>query len=109
MINNNQGNQPPQKINIQIQPDKINAIYSNAFSITRSAFDITFDFGQQIPQLNNMVNIFSRVTMSPQHAKMFLSSLENCIKDFERQFGPINFTSQMKKELEDKGIGFQPK
>ena len=95
------------ELNFQIQPDKINAITSDFFGVTRSAFNFTLDFGQQVTQLN-MISIFSRVTFSPQHAKQLSNLLNDSIKEYEKEFGEIKLTEAMKEELKKQGLGFKP-
>ena len=94
-------------INIQIQPDKINAVYTDAFSITRSLANFTLDLGQQVPQLN-MVNIFSRVAFSPQHAKQLSGLINDAIKEYEKEFGEIKITPEMREDFLKQGMGFKP-
>jgi hypothetical protein len=96
-----------EKINIQIQPDKINAIFADAFGVTRSSFNFTIDLGQNIPQLG-MINVFSRISLTPEHAKQLQQLLDSQIKLYEKDFGVINITAQMKEEIAKGGLGFRP-
>jgi hypothetical protein len=96
-----------EKINIQIQPDKINAVFADAFGVTRSPFNFTIDLGQNIPQLN-IINVFSRISLTPQHTKQLQQLLSEQIKIYEKDFGEINITAQMKEEIAKGGLGFRP-
>jgi hypothetical protein len=46
--------------------------------------------------------VYARIVMTPAHAKMLLKALEDNIRKFEEQFGPIKILGK-----DDKGIGFQ--
>lgn len=95
------------QININIDPDKIEAKYCDQAFISHNPFGFTIDFAQQIPQLNT-IKIFSRVAMSPQHAKAFLEVFAENIKTYEKTFGSIELTKQMKDHAKpQKPIGFQ--
>ena len=94
------------QININIDPDKIEAKYSDQAMISHNPFGFTIDFAQQIPQMN-MIKILSRIAMSPGHAKAFSEVLSENIKTFEKNYGNIELTKQMKEEVSSqKKIGF---
>jgi hypothetical protein len=95
------------KVNINIDPEKIESKYSDAAFINMNAFGITLDFGQQLPQLNSL-KIFDRISMSPQHAKVFSQILVENIKQYEERFGKIEISQQARKEAQEIGFKFDP-
>lgn len=94
-------------ININVDQDKIEAKFCDQVLMNNSAFGMTFDFIQQIPQMNT-ARVLSRIAMSPQHAKVFSDILAKGVKEYEEKFGEIKLTPSMKDEAEKK-IGFQKK
>ena len=97
-----------QQINVNIDPDKVDAKYSDQIFINTNPFGFVFDFAQAIPQMN-MIKILSRVAMSPEHAKAFANALNNVLKQYEAQNGDIKLTQEMKDETGKGQIGFNIK
>lgn len=95
-----------QQIQVNIDPDKIEAKFCDQVMMNTTPFGITFDFLQQIPQMKS-TRVLSRIAMSPQHAKIFSEILTNSLKEYESNFGEIQLTSKMKNEGK-KTIGFHP-
>ncbi len=96
-----------QKININIDPDKIESKYTDAAFVNVNAFGFNIDFGQQLPQMNSL-KILSRISMSPQHAKIFSQIMTGNVKHYEEKFGKIEISPQVQKEAEkSQGIGFK--
>lgn len=95
------------KININIDPDKIESKYTDAAFVGINAFGFNFDFGQQLPQMNSL-KILSRISMSPQHAKIFSQILDHNVAQYEERFGRIEINQQTQKEVEkSQSIGFK--
>jgi hypothetical protein len=99
---------PEQQINVNIDPDKIEAKYSDQAFINSNPFGFVFDFAQSIPQMN-MIKILGRIGMSPEHAKAFANALVQTIKAHEDKFGEIKLTQAMKDETGKGQIGFNVK
>jgi hypothetical protein len=74
--------QPP-RINIELGEKEAEGIYANLALISHSPSEII------------------RIIMTPPHAKMLHKALEENIKKFENQFGPIKLHGK-----EQKNIGF---
>ena len=88
MEENNQ-NQQPQGLQIELKPEIGVGVYANLALITHSSSDFVLDFtcllpGMQQPQVR------SRVVMAPEHAKRLLMALNDNIQKYEQQFGKIN-------------------
>jgi hypothetical protein len=84
----NQQKPPQQQINIELPPDQAEGTYSNLAIITHSAAEFVIDFTRILPGVPK-TKVYSRVIMTPQHAKSLLKALEDNIKKFESQHGEI--------------------
>jgi len=96
-----------EQVQVNIDPDKIEAKYCDQTLISHNAFGFTMDFAQQIPQMK-MIKILARVAMSPEHAKAFLGAITDNIEKYEAQFGEIQLSKKMRDQaLNPSKIGFQ--
>ena len=93
------------QIQVNIDKDKIESKYSDLVFVSTNPMGLTFDFGQNIPQMK-IIKVIQRISMSPQHAKAFLNLLKQNIDNYEKQFGSINITSAMQEQV-NKDIGFK--
>jgi hypothetical protein len=92
-----------QRINVELGEKESEGIYSNLALISHSPSEFIVDFARVMPGVQK-TRVYARIVMTPAHAKMLLSALEENIKKFEGQFGVIKIFG---KEEKDKGIGFQ--
>lgn len=99
----NQTKPPQQQINIELPPDQAEGIYSNLAIITHSAAEFVIDFTRILPGVPK-TKVYSRIIMTPQHAKSLLKALEDNIKKFEEQNGEIKLAGGMDR---NKAFGFQ--
>jgi hypothetical protein len=93
-------NQNQQQINIELDEQIAEGIYSNLAVINHSASEFVVDFICLMPGLPK-AKVKSRIVLTPQHAKRLISALaENVhrfeqahgeIKDFEQPQMPISF------------------
>jgi hypothetical protein len=90
------------QINVKLDEQIGEGVYSNFFMITNSTSEFVLDFGRILPGVPS-AKIYSRVLTTPQHAKQLLQILENNIKKFEEQNGEIKLPGK----IEDKNIGFK--
>lgn len=75
-------------VNIEIGDREWEGIYSNFVIITHSNSEFVLDFARMLPGAQK-AKVFSRILMTPQHAKALLNTLENNIKKFEGEHGEI--------------------
>lgn len=78
-----------QKIKVNIDKDLIRSQYSDYALISQSFFGFHLDFGQRLPG-SPEVSLFSRVVVSPQHAKLLLNLLHENVEKYEEKFGEIS-------------------
>lgn len=75
-------------VNIEIGDKEWEGIYSNFVIITHSNSEFVLDFARMLPGAQK-AKVFSRILMTPQHAKALLGTIENNIKKFEAEHGEI--------------------
>lgn len=90
------------ELQIEIDEQTAQGIYSNLAMIAHSQTEFVFDFIFIQPQTPK-AKVRTRIITTPQHAKKFLLALQENIKRYEDRFGEIN----VKQIFEgDKKIGF---
>lgn len=93
---------PQQQINVEIGEKEAEGIFSNFVMIAHSPSEFIIDFARILPGLPK-AKVFSRIVMTPQHARLLLGALEENIKKFEDRFGKIKV---MSRDEDSKGFGF---
>ncbi|OGU57587.1 MAG: hypothetical protein A2X64_09050 [Ignavibacteria bacterium GWF2_33_9] len=76
------------QINIELGEKEAEGIYSNLAIISHSNAEFIIDFTRILPGVPK-AKVFSRIIMSPSHAKLLIRALNENIKKFENQFGEI--------------------
>ena len=91
--------QPQQrKINIELGEAESEGIYSNLAIIAISPQEFVIDFARIMPS-RAKAKVYSRIVMTPGHAKMLLKALEDNIKKYENQFGQIKIMGHQEKNI----------
>ena len=82
--------QTGKEVKVEIKADEVTmqGIYSNLASISHAPEEFYFDFVSIFHGTKNG-KLVSRIIMSPAHAKRFLGALQNNVKIYEQNFGPI--------------------
>ncbi len=93
--------QKPRQLDVELGEKESEGIYSNLALIVHSPQEIIIDFARVMPGVQK-TRIYSRIIMTPAHAKMLSKALEDNIKKFEAQYGVIKIQGES-----DKNIGFQ--
>ena len=83
-----QQQQPPQTIRINLDDQVAQGQYVNFANIIHSPSEFVIDLGRIVPGRTD-VKVYSRVIMTPLHAKQFLDALSQNIALFEQKFGEI--------------------
>jgi hypothetical protein len=81
-------NNQQQQVNIELGEKEAEGIYSNLAIITHSPAEFIIDFTRILPGVPK-AKVFSRVIMTPQHAKLLVSALKDNIQKYESKFGEI--------------------
>ena len=80
--------QPQQTIRIIIDDAIAQGEYVNFANIIHSPSEFVIDLGRVVPGRSD-VKIYSRVILTPLHAKQFLEALAHNISLFEQKYGEI--------------------
>ena len=91
MEDNNQKNAG--QINIELDEETAQGVYSNLAVITHSSSEFVVDFVRIMPGIPK-AKVKSRVILTPEHAKRLLLALKENVNKFESQFGTIKVTEQ---------------
>ncbi len=94
-------NQAP--LEIGLGEKEAEGIYSNLVFIAHSPSEVIFDFARALPGLPK-ARVFARVIMTPQAAKGLLGALEQNLKNYETNFGPIKLPGEPDRGKE---LGFR--
>ncbi len=77
-----------QQLSIELSEEVSEGVYSNLAIITHSNSEFIIDFIRLVPNVPK-AKVKSRIVVTPQHAKRLLNALQDNVKKFESQFGPI--------------------
>lgn len=80
--------QNPNQLNIELNEEVAEGIYSNLAIINHSHSEFVVDFIKLMPGVPK-AKVKSRIVLTPQHAKRFLKALNENIGRFEAQYGEI--------------------
>ena len=90
---------PQSPIEVELGEREAEGLYSNLVFIAHSASEVILDFARALPGLPK-AKVYARVILTPQHARSLLMALEQNLKNYEGQFGPIKLPGDpQKKEL----------
>ncbi len=76
------------QINIELNEEVAQGVYSNLAVITHSASEFVVDFIRIMPGINK-ARVKTRVILTPEHAKRLSSALQDNIAKYEAVHGPI--------------------
>ena len=81
-------NKQQHQLNIELSEKEGEGIYSNLAIITHSTAEFVIDFTRILPGVPK-AKVFSRIIMTPQHAKLLAAALKDNIQKYESKFGEI--------------------
>lgn len=85
-----------QQINVELNEDVAEGIYSNLAMIAHSPSEFVVDFIRMMPGTPK-ATVKSRIIITPEHAVRFLSALKENIERYENAYGPIKRTENQPK------------
>ncbi len=80
-----------QKLNIDLDAEIAEGIYSNLAIITHSHAEFIIDFVKMLPGIPK-AKVKSRIILTPEHAKRLMKALAENVRKFESMHGPIKET-----------------
>jgi hypothetical protein len=78
-----------QQIDIELNEDVADGVYSNLAIITHSQSEFILDFVRMMPGIPK-AKVKSRIILTPSHAKRLLMALKDNIDKFEDNFGEVS-------------------
>lgn len=91
------------KMQIQSDPQTTAGVYSNLMMVSHRKEEFVLDFLFVHPQRSQsgegVANLRSRVITSPEHTKRIVRALEENLRRYEEQFGPIEEATDMPKAV----------
>lgn len=84
-------NQQQQQLNIELNEEVAQGVYSNLAIITHSPAEFVVDFIRVMPGVPK-AKVQSRIILTPQHAKRLMRALADNIGKYEAQHGKISET-----------------
>lgn len=94
----------PNQINIELKEEVAQGTYSNLAVITHSTSEFVVDFVRVMPGIPK-AEVKSRIILTPEHAKRLLMALQDNVKKFEAQHGPIKVNQGHDPHLPPMGFG----
>ncbi len=76
------------QLNIELPEEVAEGTYSNLAIISHSQSEFIVDFIRLVPNVPK-AKVKSRIILTPKHAKRLLMALNDNVKKFEKQHGPI--------------------
>lgn len=83
-----QTKQNPNQINIELNEEVAQGVYSNLAIITHSPAEFIVDFIRIMPGIPK-AQVKSRIILTPEHAKRLMLALKDNISKYESMHGPI--------------------
>ncbi len=93
--------QQPQTIRIELDDQTAQGQYINFANIIHSPSEFVIDLGRIVPGRPD-VKVYSRVIMTPLHAKQLLEALAQNITLFEQKFGEIRVDNAQQYSVDEK-------
>ncbi|PWJ40819.1 DUF3467 domain-containing protein [Sediminitomix flava] len=84
------------QINIELSEEVAEGVYANLAMIAHSNSEFVLDFIRLMPGVPK-AKVKSRVILTPEHAKRLLGALQDNLKKYEEQFGPVKGTQEAPK------------
>ena len=88
MANNQNQDQNPNQMNIELPEELAEGTYANLAIISHSPSEFVLDFVRIMPNLPQ-AKVKSRIILTPEHAKRLLQALNDNVRRYEQQFGKI--------------------
>ncbi len=90
----------PNQLQLDIDKETAEGIYSNLVVVSHSATEFCIDFAQLFPGAPDKAPVRSRIVMAPFHARNFLNALADNINKYEHNYGPIPGPQPRKEDNE---------
>ncbi len=85
------------KIDVDIEKDALEGVYSNFFWVMHSPSEFLLDFGRFLPGFPKP-KVYTRVVMTPHHFKRFFMLIRENLEKYESQYGEIKLEGESHKD-----------
>jgi hypothetical protein len=75
-------------INIELNEKAVDGVYSNLVLVSHSPSEFVIDFARILPGPPKG-KVHSRIIMTPQHTKSLITTLQDNMAKYERNFGSV--------------------
>jgi hypothetical protein len=79
-------------VRVKVQESANQVIYTDAVLINGNPLGFVLNFGQWAPEEPGLVRVYTRVGMSPNHAKLLAQLLTQNVAAYEARFGEVTVT-----------------
>src|SRR5688572_29676454 len=90
---NDQFENQPQQLQIELGEKEAEGIYSNLAIITHSPAEFIIDFTRVTPGVPR-ARVHSRIIMTPQHMKLLMGAMRENLDRYENQYGEVKVDGQ---------------
>jgi hypothetical protein len=90
---NDQFDNQPQQLQIELGEKEAEGIYSNLAIITHSPAEFIIDFTRVTPGVPR-ARVHSRIIMTPQHMKLLMGAMRENLERYESQYGEVKVDGQ---------------
>lgn len=73
---------------LQFNEEAAQGKYANLAVVAHSSSEFVIDFAKVLPGFQNPT-VHSRIIMAPEHLKRLVAALEDNLKKYEQQYGPV--------------------
>ncbi|MDD2889936.1 MAG: DUF3467 domain-containing protein [bacterium] len=91
-----------QQIQVELSEESGQGTYSNLAIVSHSPSEFIIDFTRILPGLKK-AKVYSRIILTPSHAKALMHTLKDNIEKYEKQFGEIKINIDEHKEVGFRG------
>jgi len=92
------------QLNIELNEEVAQGVYSNLAIITHSSSEFVVDFVRVMPGIPK-AGVKSRIILTPEHAKRLLLALQDNLSKYEAQNGPIRMSHGFDQQMPPMGFG----
>jgi hypothetical protein len=94
---------PQQQLQVQIDPQESEGIYSNFVLMANSPHEFFLDFARVLPGVPR-AKVYARIILTPETVRSLLKTLEARVEAFETQYGKIRADGE---NTSTRDIGFK--
>jgi hypothetical protein len=97
-MSNNKDQKEGQPLDIELNEEVAEGIYSNFAIITHSQTEFIVDFVRMMPGVPKG-KVKSRIVLAPQHAKRLLMALGDNMQRYEENFGNVDIAENQESNI----------